>query len=135
VDIRESIRQILQAKDELGVMFYEHFLEKYPELQKHFQDIDLKRQSTLLVTALMIIERHWTDPRTGTELYLRHLGTKHKDFGIPEDAYESWLEAMLETMQKFHGQDWTPSVESQWRQAFDLAIQNILRGYAQRVSV
>jgi hypothetical protein len=42
---------------------------------------------------------------------------------------------MPETMQKFPGQDWTPSLESQWRDAFDLAIETVLRGCAERVSV
>ena len=135
MDIRESIRQIVQAKDELGTMFYEHFLSQYPDLQKYFQDVDLKRQSMLLINALMIIERHWTESTPATELYLPHLGTKHRDLGIPEDAYKPWVKAMLETMQKFHGSDWTPSLENQWRQAFDTAIQDIFRGYEQRVSV
>jgi hemoglobin-like flavoprotein len=135
VDIHESIEEIVQARDELGTMFYEHFLAKYPELQKHFQYVDLKRQSMLLINALLIIERHGTDSTPATELYLQHLGTKHNDLGIPEDTYESWVKAMLETMQKFHGSDWTPSLEEQWRQAFDRAIELMFHGYDQRVTI
>ena len=45
MEIHESMQQILQAKDELGVMFYDHFLSQYPELQKYFQYVDLKRMA------------------------------------------------------------------------------------------
>ncbi len=135
MEIHESIQRILQAKDELGVMFYEHFLTHYPEVQRHFQGVDLKRQSILLVTALMIIERHSTHPTPATELYLQYLGTRHHGLQVPKDVYGVWVRAMLETMQKFHGQDWTPSLENQWRQAFDRAIQIMFRGYGQRVGI
>ena len=43
--------------------------------------------------------------------------------------------AMLRTMQKFHGQDWTPRLEDQWRQAFDRVIEIMFRSYDQRVTV
>lgn len=135
MEIHESIQQILQAKDELGVMFYEHFLTQYPEVQRHFQKVDLKRQSILQVTALMIIERHWSHPTPATELYLQYLGMRHQGLQIPKEVFGVWVKAMLETMQKFHGEDWTPSLENQWRQAFDRAIQIMFRGYEQRVII
>jgi hypothetical protein len=42
---------------------------------------------------------------------------------------------MLETMEKFHGPDWTPDLEDQWRQAFDHAIKIMFGGYERRMSV
>ncbi len=135
MDIRESIGQILQAKDELGVMFYEHFLTHYPWVQKHFERVDLNRQSALLINALMIIERHSSHPTTATEQYLQWLGTRHHDLQVPQDVYGLWVNAMLETMQKFHGQDWTPSLENQWRRAFEGAIEIMFHGYEERVTI
>ena len=135
MEIHESIEQILQAKDELGAIFYEHSLALYPELQQYYQGVDLKRQSALLVTALMIIERHWAHPTPATELYLQYLGTKHHDLQISKDVYGVWVKAMLEAMQKFHGQDWTPHLGDQWRQAFDCVIEIMFRGYDHRVTV
>lgn len=135
MEIHESIQQIVQAKDELGEMFYEHFLTNYPEVKQHFEKVDLKRQNNLLVTALMIIERHAAHPSPATDLYLQHLGTKHLDFQVPKEVYGFWVKAMLETMKKFHGQDWTPHIEDQWREAFDRAIEIMFRGYEHRVVV
>ena len=135
MEIRDSMQQILQAKDELGVMFYDHFLTHYPEVQQHFQEVDLKRQGILLVTALMVLERHFSHPTPATELYLQFLGMRHHDVHVSKDMYGLWVKAMLETMQKFHGQNWTPSLDNQWRQAFEGAIEIMLRGYEERVGI
>jgi hemoglobin-like flavoprotein len=135
MEIDESVQQILGGKDKLGVMFYEYFLTNYPEVQRHFENVDLKRQSNLLVTALMIIGRHAAHPSPATELYLKYLGTKHNDLRVSKDVYSVWVKAMLETMQKFHGQAWTPRLEDQWRQAFGRAIELMFQGYDQRVTV
>jgi hemoglobin-like flavoprotein len=135
MEIHDSIEEILQAKDELGAMFYEHFLTSYPEVQRHFQSVDLKRQSILLVTALMIVERHASRPTPATELYLKHLGTRHHDLQVPKDVYGIWVKAMLETMQLFHGEDWTSQLEDRWRQAFEQAIEIMFHGYDQRVII
>ena len=135
MEIHDSVQRILEGKDELGAMFYRHFLAEYPEVQQHFERIDLKRQSILLVTALMIIGRHATNATPATELYLKYLGTRHKDLKIPKDIYPAWVKAMLETMRSFHGQDWSSELESQWRAAFDRAIEIMFGGYDERVTV
>ena len=135
MEIHDSFQRILEAEDQLGVMFYQHFLAEYPEVQRHFERVDLKRQSILLVTALMIIGRHATNATPATELYLQYLGTRHKDMQIPKDIYPAWIKAMLETMRRFHGQDWSPELEDQWREAFERAVEIMYRGYDHRVTV
>jgi hemoglobin-like flavoprotein len=135
MEIHESIRHIKESKDELGAMFYERLFRQYPEVQQYYRDVDLERQSSLLATALMVVEGHATRSTPAMELYLQHLGTRHHDSQIPKDAYDVWIEAMLETMQEFHGQDWTPRLKSQWRRAFDRAVEIMFRGYDRRITV
>jgi hemoglobin-like flavoprotein len=135
VDIHASLNQILQARDEVGRMFYEHFLAQYPEVQRYFQGVDLKRQSILLTTALMIIERHSRHPSPALEQYLQYLGSRHHGLHIPRDAYAVWMKAMLETLQRFHGADWTPVLEGQWRKAFEGAVQLMFEGYEAHIIV
>ena len=135
MEIQESIERIVEAKDRLGLMFYEHFLRHYPQVQQYFQTVELQRQSNLLISALMIAERHATHPSRTTEMYLRHLGTRHHDSKISRNVYGVWIQAMLETMQEFHGQDWTPELENQWRQALEGAVQLMLLGYEERMLV
>jgi nitric oxide dioxygenase len=135
VEIHESLNEILQARDRLGLMFYEHFLAHYPQVQRYFEKVDLKRQSVLLTTALMIIQRHAERPTPAIEQYLQYLGSRHHDVNVPKDVYPLWVQAMLETLQQFHGDAWTPALARQWEDAFDRAIQLMFLGYESRVVV
>lgn len=135
LQINESLNQILNAKDAIGEMFYKHFLDNYPDVQKHFEGVNMRRQGVLLATALMVIERYYAHPTPAVAMYLRYLGTKHKDWSIGRDLYPVWVNAMIETMVKFHGDDWSPELERQWREAFSRAIDLMLEGYLEHFTV
>jgi len=135
MDINESLNRILHARDALGELFYDHFLSTYPELQQHFDGVDFKRQRVQLVTALMIIERYHTDPTPAVEQYLQYLGTKHNELNIPKEGYGKWTGAMIETMGRFHGDDWSSTLEEQWREAIGKATALMFEGYETRVTV
>lgn len=135
MDIHESLNQVLNAKDRLGQMFYEHFLTRYPEVQHYFQGVDLKRQGILLTTALMIIERFIVQPTPAIEQYLQYLGSRHHSLQVPQDVYPTWIQAMLETLAQFHGADWSASLEQQWRAAFERATNLMFEGYKERMTI
>ena len=135
MDINQSLHRILQAKDSLAKMFYEHFLEKHPEVRPFFSKVDFNRQRILLTTALMVIERYRAHPTPAVEQYLQYLGTKHHEIGVPRAAYAKWTVAMLETMQKFHGADWSLELEEQWNSAICQARDLMLQGYDERITV
>jgi nitric oxide dioxygenase len=135
MEIHGSVEKILRAKDELGTMFYKRLFAEHPEFKRYFDDLDLQRQNRLLATGLMIIEADATRPTSAIEVYLQHLGTQHHDMKIPKHLYDTWVETMLQTMQEFHGQEWTSDLEQQWRRAFRAAVDNIFQGYGQRVTV
>jgi len=129
MDISESLDRILHGRDALGKQFYDHFLSTFPEVRHHFDNVDFSRQRVSLVTALMVIERHHASPAAAVEQYLQYLGTKHKEIGIAKEEYPKWLEAMMETMAQFHGDQWTPDLEKQWREAIGKATEQMLEGY------
>ena len=135
MEIHASIEKIIRARDELAAMFYKRLFAEHPEFQRYFDDVDLQRQNRLLVTALMIIEAQATHPSSAIEVYLQHLGTRHHDMQIPKHLYDTWVETMLQTMQEFHGQEWTPDLEKRWRRAFRVAVDIMFQGYEQRVTV
>ncbi len=135
MEIRESIQKVSEADNEFGRMFCNHLLAHYPEVQKYFARVDLNRQSTLLLNALKVVAQRSIHPTRAMELYLEHLGTRHHDLQIPRELFGVWLKAMLESMERFHGSDWTLSLETHWRQAFEGAIEIMFRGYEERVRV
>jgi hemoglobin-like flavoprotein len=135
MDINESLNRILQARDTVGELFYDHFLSTHPEVQHHFNGVDFKRQRVQLVTALMIIQRYHVDPTPAVEQYLQYLGTKHGEMNIPKEEYVKWTEAMIETMARFHGDEWSSSLEEQWREAIGKAVALMFKGYEEPVEV
>jgi hemoglobin-like flavoprotein len=135
MDIQESVRQIVEGKEKFGAIFYERSLSQYPEVQQYYQGFDVKRQSLLLVSALMILERHAVDPTPATELYLQHLGTRHHDRHVTRDVYSDWIAVLLEAMRDFHSEDWTPALEEQWRRVLDAGVEIMFDGYDHRVTV
>jgi hemoglobin-like flavoprotein len=135
MDIEQSVQLILRAKDTLGRLFYEHLLERYPELRHHFDKVDLQRQGVLLTTALMVIQRYCDDPTPALELYLKYLGTRHHELGVAKEDYSKWTKAMLETMQRFHGSQWTPDLETHWRKAFGKATKLMFEGYGRAYTI
>lgn len=135
MNIHQSLQRILEAKDQLAAMFYEHFLTQYPEHQPLFARVDFSRQRVLLTTTLMIVERFHSSPSPAVEQYLQYLGTKHHQLEIPRSAYDQWTEAMLTTMQRFHGDDWSEDLAQQWREAIENARDRMFQGYEQRMTV
>ena len=129
MDMNESLDRILHARDTVGELFYDHFLGTHPELRHHFDGVDFKRQRVQLVTALMTVERYHMDPTPAVEQYLRYLGTKHREINIPKEEYGKWTEAMIETMARFHGDEWSSSLDEQWREAIGKATTLMLEGY------
>lgn len=135
MEIHESLNEILHSKDEFGRLFYERFLETYPELRHHFARVDMKRQAIILTTALMVIERYYVQPTPAIELYMRYLGTKHHEMDVGTAEYPKFFDAMFQTLKSFHGDKWNPEVERQWREAFERTTSVMFEGYLERVQV
>ena len=135
MDIQKSISEILHSKDKFGQLFYERFLDSYPELQHCFTKVDMKRQAIILTTAMMVVERFYSQPTPAIELYMRYLGTKHHEFGVAREDFPKFHTAMFQTLRSFHGDQWNPDVERQWREAFDQTTQAMFEGYRERVQV
>jgi hemoglobin-like flavoprotein len=123
MDIHESLHRILQRAESLADLFYLVFLKEYPEVQQFFGRVDMKQQNILLTMALMAIERHYEHRYEITGAYLKMLGQRHRRLGIGDELYPKWTEAMLATMERFHGPDWNDRLKSQWRAAINAATE------------
>ena len=135
MDIHESLNEILHSRDGFGKMFYEHLLEANPELQDIFARVNMNRQAVVLATALMIVERHYTQATPAIEFYLRYLGTKHKSLGVGTDDYPKFFAALFHTLQRFHGEKWNADLQRQWQEAIERAKSAMFDGYVEHFQV
>ncbi len=128
MNIRESVDEIFHARTRLTDRFYEVLFEQCPEAQRLFQGVDMNVQSVMLTMALGAI-REYPDINNAFRAYLRVLGTKHRSKGVPKELYANFLEALLATLEEFHGEDWDESLARQWTDACDEATELMLDGY------
>jgi hemoglobin-like flavoprotein len=135
MDIEESLHRILQEKENVASRFYPLFLECHPEARRYFNGVDMSRQAELLRLALIMVERHHTHAYPATESYVNYLGTKHRVRGIPADLFAPFRDALLATLEQFHGKDWDTALAGQWREAIDLAAASMARGYREAFHV
>jgi len=135
MDIKESVHRILDREECLADLFYVVFLERYPEVRRHFAGVNLKHQAVLLKMALLVIERHYERPYAATGMYLNYLGSKHHQRGIPPELYPNFRDALLAALARFHSADWDDVLATQWRDAIDRATAKILEGYRENFHV
>jgi hemoglobin-like flavoprotein len=128
MDIRDSIGQIFDSGTKLTDRFYEIFLERCPQAGPHFEGADMQSQSVMLTMALGAVREH-PKIKNGFKAYLRVLGTRHRRRNIPQEMYGEFAEALLATLEEFHGQDWDDALADQWRAAIGDVEKLMFEGY------
>lgn len=135
MNLRQSLDRILSERHVVFQTFYSHFLERFPELRHHFAGINLTGQGLMLTVSVQAAVEYHLRRFPAMEAYLRHVGAKHERLNVARDSYPKFRDAMLETLAKFHGNDWSPELAGQWRDALDGATRVMLEGYGTPVGV
>jgi hemoglobin-like flavoprotein len=133
--IAESLEKVLNSKEIIGKSFYETFFANCPEVKPYFEGVNLQRQAVLVTMALIVIEQYYSNPYLATEKYVHYLGTKHHDRQIPKRLYVKWAESMLETLARFHGDEWSESLAGEWEQAICKVRDAMFQGYEEHFTV
>ena len=132
MDITESVAEILKSSDLIGGKFYDRFFADCPHVKAHFKNVDMKRQSALLTSAIVLIETVHTRDAAGLSPYLQLLGRDHQKRGIEDEDYAEWTESMIRTLAEFHGDQWNDNLEQQWRDAIGQAVGIMLDAYQKK---
>ena len=132
MNIQDSLDKILNTQDVFGEIFYDVFFDQYPEAETYFRGMDMHRQALVLTMSLKLVEEYSLNGYLAIEKYLEYLGNKHSDRGIPKELYPKWRDSMLVALKRFHGDEWTDALGSEWRLAIDGASDVLFRGYDHR---
>jgi hemoglobin-like flavoprotein len=135
MNLEESLERVLKSPDTVTEQFYRLFLDGYPEVRAYFASTDFRVQSIQLSVALMVVVRDYVSASPSLGTYLNYLGTKHRDRKVPLELYPPFRDALLATLEQFHGADWTPDLAGHWKAAVDRAGEKMLQGYEQRFHV
>jgi hemoglobin-like flavoprotein len=135
MDMPESLKLVQASKPIFGRLFYERLFTQYPDLEHFFHRTTIDHQAAILTMELSVMEAFYVRESPAAELYLQLLGTKHKDRGIPVEAYPHFRDVLLASLQQFHGTDWSAELAQQWHEAIDASVAKMLDGYKQRVTI
>lgn len=125
--VQKSFATIKADKDAFTEAYYQELFTLGPQLQPLFERVDTRKQGIKLQATLALLVENLRRPRE-LEKILLPLGRKHVGYGANSENYPIVGEALLVTMQKFLGDDWTPSVAKAWSETLENVQAIMLRG-------
>ncbi len=127
--LTESVSKILSRTGALTPQFYERFFELVPEAKSFFEATNMQHQAVVLRMALQMVEQFFTHGYEAIGEYLRVLGYKHRERGIPVELYAEWRDSLLDALEEFHGDEWNDSLADEWTGALNQSIDRMIEGY------
>ena len=126
--ILHSWRLVVPIKDTAADLFYRRLFEIRPAYQELFKS-DMAAQKRKLIAMLSFIVKSldwpdsaWRDDVAEEDdlfLVVLALGRRHAElYAVPDTAYAAVGEALLWTLEKGLGADWTPDVAEAWTAAY-----------------
>jgi hemoglobin-like flavoprotein len=116
--VKDSFRKIVPIADQAAALFYARLFELDPALRPMFRG-DMHEQGrklmTMIATAVAALER-----LDALVPVVRQLGARHAGYGVREEHYATVGQALLWTLEKGLGPDFTPGVKQAWTKTYTL---------------
>lgn len=126
--LESSFEALAPQADPLVARFYARLFELHPEVKPMFADSDLGEQQKKLVSALTLVINNLRDPEA-LQNALKGLGSKHQAYGAEAAHFDAVAAVMLEVLEAFAGDLWTPPMATAWSDALGAIKAVMLEGY------
>jgi hemoglobin-like flavoprotein len=126
--VQETWKQVVPIADQAAEVFYRRLFEIDPTTHPLFADTDMAEQRKKLVQMLAVAfgALDLIDELTPK---LEALGRSHTGYGVRDGDYASVGAALLWTLERGLGSEWTPATAAAWTAAYG-ALSGIMRGAA-----
>jgi hemoglobin-like flavoprotein len=114
--VQQSFAKVAPISEQAAVLFYDRLFEIAPAVRKMFPN-DMAEQRRKLMATLAIV----VNGLSNLEMILpaaSSLATRHVAYGARPEHYPVVGEALLWTLEKGLGADWTPDVAAAWTAAY-----------------
>ena len=105
--------------------FYESLFTKNTEIKSLLAYVNIEQQEKRMISALLLVIQS-IERRDFLDNILRNLVNKYLNSQVVADYYPLIGEAFLETLKRYLGSEWTPKVEENWKQAYQIISDLIL---------
>jgi len=114
--IQVNFEQLAALGERLPELFYAELFSIDPSLRAMF-DGDMRRQHMKFMMALALIVRSLREPEKITHI-IENLAIKHVGYGVRPKHYTPFGNALLRTLKKILGPDYTRDVADAWEESF-----------------
>ena len=114
--VQSSFQNVLPIKDQAAELFYDRLFELAPSVRPFFGD-NLEQQGKKLMTAIETVVAGINNPESVVPT-IEELGARHVDYGVTNEHFPVFGEALLWTLGKGLGDAFTPEVHDAWSAAY-----------------
>jgi hemoglobin-like flavoprotein len=122
--VKDSFRKVLPIADQAAALFYARLFELDPALRGLFRGNMVeqgRKLMTMIATAVASLERLDTLVPA-----VRQLGARHGGYGVREEHYATVGAALLWTLEKGLGGEFTPAVREAWTTTYTLLANTMM---------
>ncbi|NRA66944.1 MAG: hypothetical protein HRU19_20820 [Pseudobacteriovorax sp.] len=115
--IRESFAKAQASEDNVAEIIFSKLLADHPELKTSFSSTDMAKQEKLLMNSLEFIVSNLDNVEKLAE-YLQNLGERHVAYGVTEEHFPWFGDALFYGFKMVLGDLWDDSLNSNWESFF-----------------
>jgi len=128
--VQSSFSKVEPIAEQAAGLFYGRLFEIDPSLRALFRG-DMEKQGQMLMQMIGVV----VNSLTKLEAILpavRNLGRRHAGYGVNEAHYDSVAGALLWTLEKGLGEDFTPEVKQAWTETYAI-LAGVMKDEARAV--
>nr|VFK45268.1 MAG: Hemoglobin-like flavoprotein [Candidatus Kentron sp. TC] len=129
--VKNTWKKVESIADVAAELFYGRLFELDPSLEALFTG-DMREQGAKLMKMIGIAVNALNEFETVIEA-VRSSGRRHVGYGVEEKHYETVGEALLWTLEKGLGGEFTPDVKDAWAVLYD-RVASIMKDAAREIS-
>ena len=115
--VQSSWEKVIPISETAAELFYARLFELDPELQPLFANSDMKEQGKKLMQMITVAVKGLDnlDQIIGA---VQDLGRRHVDYGVKAEHYDTVGGALLDTLEKGLGEDFTVETKEAWTETY-----------------
>ena len=115
--VQRTFMKVLPISELAAQLFYKKLFEMDPSLRPMFKG-DMNEQGRKLMQMIGMAVTGLSTPNEIIGL-IADLGRRHAEYGVVDDHYDTVRSALLWTLKRGLGPEFTPEVEAAWIGAYD----------------
>jgi len=123
--VQKTWEKVIPIADTAAELFYRRLFEIDPELKPLFKSTDMKEQSKKLIQMLAMAVKG-LDNLDQLIPAVENLGRRHVGYGVKDSHYDTVGDALLWTLEKGLGEDFTPEVLDAWAQTY-IVLSSVMK--------